>query len=207
MDRDITLSSGHNCSYVILSRTLETTFNGFQSRSPLQRQSQKPFSSPNNSIQRVGAVLPTTDRYPSLTTCEAFIKLDSISYKKHEVRRLCIKILMRENLIMSCGRWVVSASGMACSLKRGTESSSWCIIYISAGHGEHRKAENSSSIFKNPSSVNLAKTTNWRQIHKKWFGNDVRMILKWIAVRVKCLGFVPFPRWHQTNFQNNSPSF
>ena len=31
MDRDITLSSGHNCSELILSGTLDTTLNGFQS--------------------------------------------------------------------------------------------------------------------------------------------------------------------------------
>ena len=41
---------------------------------------------------------------------------------------------------MSCGRWVVSASGIACNLKRNLKGPQ-CIIEISGGRGEHRTAE------------------------------------------------------------------
>ena len=93
--------------------------------------------------------------------------------QKHEVRGLCIKLLMRENLIMSSGRWVVSASGIACSLKTKLKVPQ-CIIYTSAGRKEHRTAEDSSSIFTNRSWI-LWK----RQIEDKFTRSDLVMMLWW----------------------------
>jgi len=92
--------------------------------------------------------------------------------KKHEVRGLCIKTFMWENFIMSCRRWVVSASGLKCSLKRN-----WKFLphlYFSAHPGEHRRKEKSSSIFKIPSWI-LRK----RQFEDKSSSNDLVMMLCW----------------------------
>jgi len=62
-----------------------------------------------------------------------------------------------------------------------------CITYISAGRGEHRTREKSSSIFKNPSWI-----LHKRTIEDKTTRNDLVMKLWWHwmnCVRVKCLVF------------------